>query len=393
MAFFLLGQYPDGRLVLLSETAHDSRQDAMAALSALTGDPGFEHWDAEVTVHELSGGTPVLMVRPAAAAVAETPAEEPEVADQPADEPEAEEPEEPTAEPEPAEDAAEEPEAEEPEAAEAEPEEEPEAEEAEPEPAVEQPAEEPEDEALAAVIEDLSDDEPEAADEAETAPEPEAAAEEPEAPSLKDALRKTAEHMESQGIVAPESVGPADEAATEAVEPAEEPEPVADAEPASTEPEPAWPWATNEMPAVAVEPPVVADKPAGTVSVFDLDALEAPGDDEGSLVKAPGDDATMAAARPVIMGAYSEPAVPEPVPAAAPVPTPVPEPVEPPAHDPTSDFILDLEEIAAAGPVPAPAPEPATDMSELTCNDCVYVETCPNKGQLRPASCGSFQWK
>lgn len=366
MAFFLLGQYPDGRLVLLSETAHDSRQDAMAALSALTGDPGFEHWDAEVTVHELSGGTPVLMVRPAAAVVAETPAEEPEVAEEPVDEPQAEEPETPAEV------------AEEPEAAETEPEE-------EPEPAVEQAAEEPEDEALAAVIEDLSDDEPEAADEPEL-----------EAPSLKDALRKTAEHMESQGIVAPESVGPAGEVATETVEPAEEPaeepEPVADAEPATAEPEPAWPWATNEMPAVAVEPSASAEKPAGTVSVFDLDALEAPGDDEGSLVRAPGDDATMAAARPVIMGAYSEPAaMPEPVPAVA--PAPAPEPVEPPPHDPTSDFILDLEEIAAAGPVPAPAPEPATDMSELTCNDCVYVETCPNKGQLRPASCGSFQWK
>lgn len=33
------------------------------------------------------------------------------------------------------------------------------------------------------------------------------------------------------------------------------------------------------------------------------------------------------------------------------------------------------------------------DMSEYTCNDCVYANTCPKVGQVTPAECVSFQWK
>ncbi len=32
-----------------------------------------------------------------------------------------------------------------------------------------------------------------------------------------------------------------------------------------------------------------------------------------------------------------------------------------------------------------------SDIESLTCNDCVYVETCPNKDECTPAECGSFQ--
>ena len=36
-----------------------------------------------------------------------------------------------------------------------------------------------------------------------------------------------------------------------------------------------------------------------------------------------------------------------------------------------------------------------SDIAELTCDDCVYMNTCPKieKGESDPASCGSFQWK
>jgi hypothetical protein len=33
------------------------------------------------------------------------------------------------------------------------------------------------------------------------------------------------------------------------------------------------------------------------------------------------------------------------------------------------------------------------NLNEYTCDDCVYVNTCPNQHQKAPAACGSFQWK
>jgi hypothetical protein len=58
---------------------------------------------------------------------------------------------------------------------------------------------------------------------------------------------------------------------------------------------------------------------------------------------------------------------------------------------------------AVEGPAPAPvAPvhQPlggyeshAPTLDQYTCNDCVYVETCPRKGEQSPATCGLFQWK
>jgi hypothetical protein len=33
------------------------------------------------------------------------------------------------------------------------------------------------------------------------------------------------------------------------------------------------------------------------------------------------------------------------------------------------------------------------DIASYTCDDCVYVETCPKARQEGPATCGSFQWK
>ncbi len=397
MSFFLLGKDSDERLFLLSEATFGSRPDALAELSRLTAEPGFSHWDAEVLVMELSQGTSVLLVRPAAAAPGEAPAQDVAADDAPA--PMTEEPlaEEPVTE----ESAAEEPVAEEPvadepvteEPAVAEPVEEPEAA-AEGEPA-EEPAEvaaepvagsEVEDPALAAVLEELQ------IEDAET-----------QGVSLVDALRRTAVQMETEGIVVPESVGPApesEEPTAQALTEPTEPE-TADAAPA------AWPWDT------------------GATGSFKLDALEEPGPDEGSLVRTAGDDETMSFARPVILGAYGDstdqPAEEAPIGAAAPAvpeapaeeppvmatpeapeavasPSSVSEPevvASSPAAD-VSDFILDLDEIVAAAPAPEPAAyeaAPQADIGQMTCNDCVYVETCPNRDQREPATCGSFQWK
>ena len=46
--------------------------------------------------------------------------------------------------------------------------------------------------------------------------------------------------------------------------------------------------------------------------------------------------------------------------------------------------------------VTVPVPEAGAEVSPLstyTCDDCVYVDTCPNKDERRPEDCGSFQWK
>jgi hypothetical protein len=69
MSFFLIGLGPDDDLRLLSPKPLESRQAAMAELSRLSADPAFDHWDADVTVMDLNTGAPVLLVRPAAAAL------------------------------------------------------------------------------------------------------------------------------------------------------------------------------------------------------------------------------------------------------------------------------------------------------------------------------------
>jgi hypothetical protein len=368
MSFFLLGKDSDGRLTLLSETALPTRQAAMAELSRVTGDPAFSSWDDEVVVMDLDAGTPVLLVRPAAGSgAAEEPAGD---ADEVAVE---------SAEPEePAETASEE-------------QAEPDAEEyatAEAEPADDDGA--PEESELA---EDASVVEAPALD-----AEPAVSVEDEDEISLKEALQRTAEQMESEGISAPESVGPAD---------ADEAEPTADEEPLaaedsgetaakagdaeeSAEETQSWPWDT----APAAETPAEEDAEAAP---FALDALEEPGTDDAGLVRAPGDDETMSSSRPVILGAYGETDI-ETEPAAASmevtveaeqVPAPeIPADVvaTPDADSEMSDFILDLE------PTPPGYELSSSAQTQMSCLDCIYERTCPHK-DVGPPDCGSFQWK
>lgn len=398
MSFLLLGTGPDGELSLLSDRAFDSRNDAMAELSRLTADSAFPHWDAEVSVVDLSGATPVLLVRPATAQDADEVVEgeeEPLEVDEAAEALEPEDVEQPTE----AEDADATPDSE------SEPEVEPEVEpEDEVEDEVEPADSEPEPEAevsleIEAVLHDLE--------------------EEADAGSLKEALRRTASKMESEGIVAPESIGPAvEEPISEDISDSPE-ESATDAPSAEA---PAWPWAT----ATSTSP------------------LDDPGHDDAiSLIRAPGDDETMSVSRPVIMGSYRDtPAAPadeapvasvddgsdivsETAPDAAPETVPAaPEatPAAPETHTETVEAFL-AEGEAAQAKTAAPGEEPqeapaaagmlsdfidlgeaetaatgeyvagAVSLGELSCDDCVYVDSCPNKGQRDPSSCGSFQWK
>lgn len=501
MTFFLLGRASDNTLSLLSDSAFESRQDAMAELSRITSDAGFDRWDDEVLLLDIETGTPVLLVRPSAPVLPAPAAPETEESDAGvfaalADEvPEALAPEAveeipaldefemPTAtsiagledvveiaepEPEPAAEILEP--AAEPAVAEPQPEPLVEPAEPEPEPLMELPTPEPAPSPVAAepapVVEPAPLAEPEetepasmAADEIEDLffskpaadleiipAKPEIDAEEvadadlsPETPAeatdesgfdgLREAIARTTEQMEAAGIVAPASVGPAEVAA----EPLDEAAPAAAAEAeapsAVPEPEmPAWPWATEAEETAAdadVEAPDAAaaegdaatgaDEPAPaepTAQEFAadvallLEGLEEPASDGGgSLIAATMDDTELASSRPVILGAYDEPPVAqfEP-PAAEPESGEAPvqsrgatEPATAIAPPEDSDFIvLDDAPASPATDEPAGQQEAADDgltMSVYTCNDCVYVDTCPNKDQRLPEDCGSFQWK
>ncbi|MDR3687681.1 MAG: hypothetical protein P4L93_12070 [Coriobacteriia bacterium] len=249
---------------------------------------------------------------------------------------------------------------------------------------------------------------------------------------LRAAILRTTEHMSAEGVVPPESVGlvPAESQAFPETEP----------ETASQEPEVAqepsapprvgfWPWARAANSSDA-EGTGVAPEVAGV-----YDALQEP------ATELPEPDVETALRNAVLLPAGEVAAAPdhgaEPHLPMSSLPAPeagafVP-PVDAESVD-SSDFILDLDAVesapvetadAAASPVaPAPsasdawslggpetsaAPEPSaggqtpevnpepvaavSSLQDYTCEDCVYVTTCPNRDQRLPKDCGSFQWR
>ncbi len=163
--------------------------------------------------------------------------------------------------------------------------------------------------------------------------------------------------------------------------------------------------------AEAVEPEPAAEPSSGAPAA---DAFE-------SLITPPSIDEEVAF-RPVVLGDYGlgesgEP--PEPLASAQPV---TPEPTwEPPVSESDEEAriaepmsaLRDAPPLAqepvepaapstTAGPGPSETPEAAPagyepsgelELDAYTCQDCMYANTCPKVGQVRPADCGSFQWK
>ncbi|MHB9002513.1 MAG: hypothetical protein ACYC6C_00400 [Coriobacteriia bacterium] len=383
MGFFLVGRTSSGELALISPEVFGSRQEALNALTTISADPAFAHRESEVFVGDLDQATPILLVASAAPAVG--------AADLKSDA------------------------AQEPDTA------------GEPEP----------------VDETLSD--------AGVWEAPEQEAEEGE--GLAGALKRATGALESEGIVAPDSIGP---------EP-HEPEPESEGEPESAGPaaaEIAWPWdagttaaehefaagsdlepeqkgesseepepeqkgESSEEPEAESEPEpepeaepepesampedepepeaepepepesaIPEDEPVQERAVYVPDPFEEPAVDGDDIVSLRADDETVALGRPVVMGAYSEdaPEVVEPASVAGPDAgtQDVGEAVGPEADSDALDGILaDLEPITEA-----PAGYAGSDSEEaLTCADCVYEQTCPNKEGLDPSQCGNFQWK
>lgn len=405
MAFFLLGRGSEGELHLLSRTAHPTRKAALAELSELTADTSFPYWDDEVFVLDVDAGTPVLLMKPAGAEAATAEATETVVVE--------------------------------------------------------------EADAEAAVVLDAA-----IADEIVA---------EAEEAGLKAALTRTAQTMEAEGIVAPESVGPEAEVGEEA-------EAAGEAVPETkTEPEAQWPWAAGTAPEsrpeveLAAEPEAEAEEPVAggmaaelvvidegtsapteeggeivtipahpdeTIEIaevlaetesaeqapeaavlteepsepvpapFVLDDLEAPAVEVSPLVQGVDDETFAVASQPVILdiqgpdvmesqgvdqigdiGAVFAAAAEQSGPAE-----------EAPATDDISAFIMDLETVneipetvalpadlptipAEEPAAPAPAPSKSALLPGVTCSDCVYEPTCPNKESRSPQECGSFQWK
>lgn len=409
MGFFLLGRGREhGDLRLIAEELFEDRQAALDALSRASAASDFAHRDAEVFVVDLDAAVPVLLVAPSPAPV------QPEVAA-----------------PEPVSEPAEEPQ--------------PPGEEVFAQEVAEEPAEEPEsagvweappvdlvEPAIAEAV--LADADAETGD-------------------LADALKRATGSLEAEGIVAAASVGPAEPA--EAFEPAEEAQPTADAgwpwEPVAA---PADEPAAEAAPILEEQ---TAGEPAFEIPAFEEPALDDSGllvqTDEEFVVPKPvimgsyGDDATPAD-EPATIEATTpaeEPDLPVEIPgvtepASIAEPTLTAQPEEPvdtgtveeftavPAEvidipvdfgDERESILADLEAIEVPTAVPSPPPEPAepavdiepqqpeppsfagleptvaddTDLAALTCDDCVYVNTCPNKEGSEPASCGTFQWK
>jgi hypothetical protein len=253
--------------------------------------------------------------------------------------------------------------------------------------------------------------------------EPEPAATEPvdEPLPLAEALRRAASQMESEGIVpAPEVEALA--AMSEAPEMLAAP-PVVDQSvglglstempgevaASSEEDEIAsapWPW---EDEPVAAESPSAAPvvEPSGLLPAFTSVGIDEPGLEEITLLT-PSDAESLFDARPMIVGEYPEASevslfltdpVTEDVEAEAPGPTESPaepEPVASPA--PLEDDVAAadaFQEVAGISSVDdVKAYEPGgMEIATYTCEDCVYVDTCPKAKQDGPATCGSFQWK
>lgn len=176
------------------------------------------------------------------------------------------------------------------------------------------------------------------------------------ADDLADALRRAASQMEGAGIVAPPSVE--DYAIANADAALEEPAPVL---PAPAEEADAWPWeaertvtetqetTASRVPALEVVRTPDAETPELGPPVYVPVGIEEPGLEEISLLT----------------------------------------PAEPSAPDEPADV-----DTTSVEETPAKAYEPGDlGVSAYTCDDCVYVATCPKNHQEGPATCGAFQWK
>jgi len=135
-----------------------------------------------------------------------------------------------------------------------------------------------------------------------------------------------------------------------------------------------------------------------------IDALDEPAVTESPLIVPSlieGEEAYLP--KPVILGDYDDTPVADDLEKGS-SETGVAEPAfsdEIAVEEPSATGFSVAESVVAEGDAPAAAdpfaaayePVGGLDLGEYTCDDCVYVNTCPKVGQSTPAECGSFQWK
>lgn len=189
-----------------------------------------------------------------------------------------------------------------------------------------------------------------------------------------------------------------------------------------------WPWDV-QVP-IAEEAVLVVEESVEIATVPSADLSESPHEVDEAAESLPAGTAPVSEDREV---SEDEPASDEVEP--EPEPEEIPDEVEPepepevsysddePLPDEVSGLLADLEELVPAVSVASAVkeatlakrsepvsgsldPEPAlpeesprayeagsSDITELTCEDCIYLNTCPKKDESDPSSCGSFQWK
>jgi hypothetical protein len=158
----------------------------------------------------------------------------------------------------------------------------------------------------------------------------------------------------------------------------------------------AWPW--EPVPAPMDDPEAYAEPQAETDDA--VDEADAPGDEEEPDCDSTSDQEEPGELPAEVSGLLAD--LDELVPT-------------PPAEDSDEAEPDELEEAEVSGPVTEPeallesgdedhelTAEPAvpkayeagaSDITTMTCEDCIYLNTCPKKGESDPTSCGSFQWK
>jgi len=250
---------------------------------------------------------------------------------------------------------------------------------------------------------------------------------------LAEALRRAATQMESDGVVPapgveelasrsmPESESgslPADEVVAESTPSnwpweADEDAAVADGDGAPTQTVPEAPASESEEPQDAEPDLAEADAesvwaPAAMPAFTPVGIEDAGLEDIALLTPVVGE--SLADSRPVIVGEYPdvEPAGSAAEEIADGVETAEPEAaeesmVEAPAEIDaqvasetpfTTDDAIEEQVPEAPPELEAKVYEPnGVDIAAYTCDDCIYVETCPKAKQEGPATCGSFQWK
>jgi len=123
--------------------------------------------------------------------------------------------------------------------------------------------------------------------------------------------------------------------------------------------------------------------------ILDLDTIQpvAIGSAEAEdSARAPVEDAAAQAdAAPDIEDTQTAPAETE---IERPAETPAAE-EESPSNEPANTPTADTE----PAPDEAPGSETVSPLQDYTCEDCVYVDTCPNRDVRLPKDCGSFQWR